>query len=240
MGVYEHLMLQVEEAFKDLKNEVPERFKAYRDAQLKVFNHLLASLDMSDTDLVKPMDRDVYSDPFSPEVQLILNLYSMEPPVHADLNNASRDLDLSKLVTLGPFAKAISGVLVNGNISDREREDTVGRGDQFHNPKPWDGSEPKIHRELGYMCKSFLLFRGALMKDRCVTDWRRKIDDEDFNLKGITSTNKDLDVALGYSKCHTDYADDQQPVLFVFSMWNYFGFQGFRLNHKRYSMYPGE
>jgi hypothetical protein len=49
----------------------------------------------------------------------------MEPPFYSDLNNASRNLDPAKLKTLGPFARAIFEVLLNGNISDRERDDAL-------------------------------------------------------------------------------------------------------------------
>lgn len=63
--------------------------------------------------------------PYSPEVQLILNLYSMEPPIYSDVNKASRKLDMSKLRTLGPFAKAIFRVLYCGNETDEKRDDAI-------------------------------------------------------------------------------------------------------------------
>ena len=85
--------------------------------------------------------------------ELILMLYSMEPPFYADLNKACRDLDHQKLKTLGPFAKAIFGVLLYGGCSDRDRVDAIERGVQFSDTDP-----------LGSMCRSFLLFRGALME----------------------------------------------------------------------------
>ena len=53
----------------------------------------------------------------------------MEPPFYADLNNACRTLDKTKLHTLGPFAKAIFRVLLGGNHSDKKRNDAIERGE---------------------------------------------------------------------------------------------------------------
>jgi len=49
----------------------------------------------------------------------------MEPPIYADVNKASRYLDLSKLRTLGPFAKAIFRLLYCGNETDAKRVDAI-------------------------------------------------------------------------------------------------------------------
>jgi len=49
----------------------------------------------------------------------------MEPPFYADLNNACRTLDPTKLKTLGPFAKAIFQVLIKGDLSDMNRDDGI-------------------------------------------------------------------------------------------------------------------
>ena len=76
------------------------------------------------------------------------------------------------------------------------------------------------------------------MNKEWIVDWKKKIKEGKFLLRGITSTSKSLDVALNFSKCHSEYSFYQTPVLFVFSIWNYVGFNGFRLNDKRYSMYP--
>ena len=55
----------------------------------------------------------------------------MEPPFYAELNNASRNMDKSKLKTLGPFSKAIYGVLLEGSESDSKREDALIQGNKF-------------------------------------------------------------------------------------------------------------
>ena len=95
----------------------------------KTLNKLLTSLDMGDYDINHPITMDIYKDPYHPVTELILILYSMEPPFYADLNKACRDLDHQKLKTLGPFAKAIFGVLKCGSISDENRVDAIERGE---------------------------------------------------------------------------------------------------------------
>ena len=84
------------------------------------------------------------------------------------------------------------------------------------------------------------------MNNEWIEDWRREIGktgNDTTCLNGQTSTTKNLDVALNYSKCHTDYffeSVNQTPVLFVFSILNWVGFEGFRMNQTRYTMYPEE
>ena len=83
---------------------------------------------MDDFDVEKPLTRDICRDPYHPATMLILTLYSMEPPFYSDLNNACRDMDTTKLKTLGPFAKAIFGVLLGGKASDLKRDDAIEQG----------------------------------------------------------------------------------------------------------------
>lgn len=73
-----------------------------------------------------------------------------------------------------------------------------------------------------------------------IEGWREEVGEVFINLHSSTSTSKNLEVALDFSKCHTDYSNLQTPVLFVISVLNYTGFKGFRLNDKRYSVYPEE
>jgi len=91
------------------------------------------------------------------------------------------------------------------------------------------------------------------MNKEWIEDWREEIglqgEYEGQSVEGMlkyipmhgsTSTSKSMDVALGFSKCGTKYDDNKQAVLFVYSIYNYGGFNGFRLNDKKYSVYPGE
>lgn len=57
------------------------------------FNKILLQLNLSDQDLNKPLTDKIYGDPNSPEVQLILYMYSMEPPFYAAVNSASESMD---------------------------------------------------------------------------------------------------------------------------------------------------
>ena len=190
MGIYEHLMKEVDETLKDLKKRNID-IRLFRKNMIKVFNHMLLSLDMPDSDITKPMTMEVFMNPYSPEVLLILNLYSMEPPFYAALNKAMRDLDMDKLKTLGPFAKAIYRVLLAGHSSDKGRDDALERGEDFH----------KTH-QLGSFCRSFLLFRGALMNNEWINGWREAVGKKwpgYICIPGCTSTSKNLEVALGFS-----------------------------------------
>jgi len=169
-------------------NFPPKRLQLLKNEMRKVFNHMLLSLDMKDSDITKPMTMAVFSNPYSPEVLLILNLYSMEPPFYAALNKAMRDLDMDKLKTLGPFAKAIYMVLMRGNNSDYKRDDALERGEDYF-----------CHDSQGYFCRSFLLFRGALMNNEWIDGWREKVGEDIICIPGCTSTSKNLEVALGFS-----------------------------------------
>ena len=124
MGIYHHHMVTVEWTFKDL-NERDADIGLYRNSMRKAFNQLLLCLDMGDEDINKPLTSEILRDPNSPQVKLILTMYSMEPPFYSDLNNACRTLDPAKLKTLGPFARAIYEVLLVGYISDKKRDDAL-------------------------------------------------------------------------------------------------------------------
>jgi len=113
MGIYIHHMVTVEWTFKDLKEKDLD-IGLYRNSMKKAFNKLLLCLDMGEEDINNPLTLEILNDPNSPQVQLILTLYSMEPPFYQDLNNACRTLDPTKLETLGPFASAIYWVLYCG------------------------------------------------------------------------------------------------------------------------------
>ena len=78
------------------------------------------------------------------------------------------------------------------------------------------------------------------MNNEWINGWREKVGGEQIKVPGCTSTSKNLEVALGFSKCHTKYENTKQPVLFIYSIANVDGFQGFRLTDKRFSVYPEE
>jgi len=61
------------------------------------------------------------------------------------------------------------------------------------------------------------------MNNEWIEDWKKEVGNEQ-KLHGSTSTSKNLDVALGFSQCATDYSDTKQAVLYVISIANYLGF----------------
>ena len=76
-----------------------------------------------------------------------------------------------------------------------------------------------------------------------IEDWKKELGKKGFDcskLHGEWMSTKNLDLALDMSKCHTDYLEHQQPVLFVISARNYEGFHGIKLNDKRFTPFPQE
>ena len=67
----------------------------------------MAKLMVDEDKLHKPIDADLWN-PNSEVVASIMFMYSMETFLPYTLNSASRDKDMSKVPTLGPFAWALS------------------------------------------------------------------------------------------------------------------------------------
>ena len=53
------------------------------------------------------------------------------------------------------------------------------------------------------------------MEKQWIEDWREEIGEGFVHLHGTTSTSRNLELALDYSKCHKKYEDIKQAVLFV-------------------------
>jgi len=60
MGLIGHHMVIVEATYKDLKENMPERFDLYRNNIRKAFNSLLFTLDMVNYDIDKPITDEIY------------------------------------------------------------------------------------------------------------------------------------------------------------------------------------
>jgi len=91
----------------------------YKNTSKMTFQFLLSCLKVDKSK--KRMHWKDFRDPNDQRVQLILYLYSMEPPFYADLNNASRILDSTKIKSLGPFSRALWGILASGDKLDNKR-----------------------------------------------------------------------------------------------------------------------
>ena len=80
-----------------------------------IMNNFLGKLSLKESKWDKPLKLDGDTDlhlfnPYSPVVCWVLYLYSMElgsPPLYMELNRASREMDLTNLSQLGPFAIAL-------------------------------------------------------------------------------------------------------------------------------------
>ena len=91
--------------------------------------------DLLNTTVVdeQPLSLDTLQDPNSDEVCMLLFLYSIEPPIYWELNEACIEMDRTKLHSLGPYARVIF-VLINGgfgaaiignNPAERNRKDRL-------------------------------------------------------------------------------------------------------------------
>lgn len=98
--------------------------------------------------------------------QLILWLYSIEPPIAADLNDSCRKMIKSNLETLGPFACALNCILYG---AESNREDFLQGGIVDHRP------ESNLFHELGYFSRSILVYRGVAMNQSWIIPWRESV-----------------------------------------------------------------
>ena len=64
---------------------------------------------------------------------MMFYLYSMEPPLYADLNKASKEKNPEILETLGPFARCFYKVLSNIMEFEAKRDDPLRLGKQDEN-----------------------------------------------------------------------------------------------------------
>ena len=101
---------------------------------------------------------------------LILWLYSIEPPLYHFVNEACRKKDTSpptNLQLLGPFACALYHIL---EACEKHRPDKLGPGVLYHNP----AAHCRLHAR-GFLCDSFVVFRGAAMHKVLVDLWSKMI-----------------------------------------------------------------
>ena len=75
----------------------------------KTWRKLLAKAVVPDRN--DELTEEILSDPLHPVVQVFLNLYSYEGFVYPVMNEATRVGDETKLVTMGPYAMALSKII---------------------------------------------------------------------------------------------------------------------------------
>ena len=66
-------------------------------------------------DLDKPLTRKILSDPKNEITKLILYIYSIESFLYADLNQASREKDETKIQYYGAFVASLSCIIYFAN-----------------------------------------------------------------------------------------------------------------------------
>lgn len=168
-----------------------------------------------------------FKDGYSKIVCLILYLYSMElgyPPLYAEVNRVSRELDFTYLKELGPYAMALYFVTMWGNFEREGNESIVKTG------KSIGGVEENL-------TGSYLLWRGARMRREWIRDFLDKRNGS-VKFKGFTSCSRSLRVALGFA--FNDDDPDYMPVVFSIACSNYAGPLGVVMNSEAYTAYPQE
>lgn len=187
------------------------------------------------------MEEGLY-DPNNPATMLILWFFSIEPSFYDELNHACISMNMALLDQLGPFAKAISCILT---WTEFNRDDRIALGCDIHN------TSANIAHPLGYFNQSFLLYRGAAMKDEWIDHWRDCVGMQGLKeknslfikdghqekpayicMQGLTSTSQSLRTALSFGATQSK---SRKTVIFVMNIQNYAGFAGFRLNREEYS-----
>jgi len=85
MGLYGHHCDMLDKKFSKFK---PWRLAFYKESQQQTFMFFLNALELQDSH--QPMTHTTFENPYNFEVQLIMYLYSIEPPFYADMNEACK------------------------------------------------------------------------------------------------------------------------------------------------------
>ena len=173
--------------------------------------------------------------PESRNVAVLFYIYSMQfgsPPLSSVQNGALRTGDTTHLASLGPFSCAM---LYAASNAEYLRKDKIKRG--------YDIAADS--QSLGFLRASFMLFRGAALKQDQINDYKTKAASGDrYHLAGQTSCFESLDIGLKHAFGALDQAgarsSEQAPVLFVYTVQNYWSYMGVRLNNEAFTAYPGE
>lgn len=207
--------------------------KALIRSNRRNFKTIFDGIKVSPEDMDKPLTKgdghsvlDTYN-PYSKVTCIVLYLYSMEigtPQLYAEVNRVARDMDLTYLKEFGPFLRALTFITASSE-SRKNETDKVTPGNKL------GGVDIN-------MAGSFLLFRGAAMKNEWVAPYISEVGKR-IMLPGNNSCSKDLTVALNFAVPKV-IQDQFTPTLFVIACRNYRGFNGMVMNNEAYSSYPSE
>ena len=147
------------------------------------------------------------------------------PPLYAEANRVSREVDKRYLKELGPYIKALSEISF---VSERNKVDS---------DKLQTGLEIKnsVSDNIG---GSFLLWRGAKMKEEWIIPYIDEVGADAVYLSGSQSCSRSPFVALSFAIDEIEH--DKIPVLFVISCKNYIAPEGITMDNEAYSAYPSE
>lgn len=180
-------------------------------------------MDIDLETIEEPLTATSLSYPYSNEVSLLLQIYSMEMPFsHELINKKQSKFSDHILQTLGPFDRCLQEI-INGSC-EQKRDDRLD-------------SSPILAES-----QAFLVYKGCMMHKDKIQRWKDQVG-ETVHLPSITSFTESFRESI-YSLNHLDFIKnknkDIKPVIFVLSLFNQTSYQGFRLNNEKYSAYPGE
>ena len=92
-------------------------------------------------------------DPNDKVFEFVLWVSTIEPSMYQEIERF-QELEEEYLDSLGPFLKCYNHILTYLGGSEARRDDRLPLGRTLHDP-----SIGLFHRELGYFCKAFMLFR---------------------------------------------------------------------------------
>ena len=106
--------------------------------------------------------------PYSKITCFLVFLYSMEfgaPPLYAELNRVARVMDVSQILNLGPYARALSVITLDAERG-RKSGDKMTPGTYYE------------EKEGGIECNMegiFMMYRGASMKEEWLAPYRQNL-----------------------------------------------------------------
>ena len=191
-GLQKDYLEMIRDLSDNISNEGVKNMEKFTQAVKDFFIFLYDLLKGEDVD--EPLTTDELWNPENIFVKILFYLYSMEPPLYGQLSKASREMNMRKLDTLGPFARTLLEVLGGGNNIDKKRKDTLMRGKENGSKGP-----------LGHFSQCFIVFRGVKMVDDELFDYYKNKLGRSVNVSGTTSTSSKLSVALDQSRCGKMY-----------------------------------
>lgn len=150
---------------------------------MSVFKLIVDLSDVSNPD--EPLSIEDYSDPSGAQISLILYLFSVEPAFYHEICNASLEHDITKLIMLGPTARALSEILT---ASERNRLDVIPTG---YSLTVYAGTA--ISQECIEMYKSM---QNQIKESFGDHDGQVDKEFECFDLPGFTSTTEQFKIAF--------------------------------------------